>query len=87
MDMEKSVKWLLLPAKAIAFIGLVVSVVGVFGVQALPEDSQAYASLHPVWEGKAWTIALFGGLLLMAMMLEKGVLAVFRAISRGRPKE
>jgi hypothetical protein len=85
--MEKTVKWLLLPAKAIALIGLAVSVLGVLGVLVLPEDSAAYASLYPIWAGKAWTMALFGGMLLAAMVLERGVLAVFRAIGRERPKE
>jgi hypothetical protein len=85
--MEKSVKWLLLPAKAIALIGLVVSVLGVLGVLLLPQDSAAYTMLYPIWAGKAWTMVLFGGMLLAAMMLERGVLAVFRAISRERPKE
>ena len=86
MNMEKSVKWLLLPAKAIAVVGLVASTLGVLGVQMLPEDSAAYASLYPVWAGKAWTIALFGGLLLTAMVLERAVLGVIRAIGRERPK-
>ena len=87
MNMEKTVKWLLLPAKAIALIGLIVSVLGVLGVMLLPQDSAAYATLYPIWAGNAWTIALFGGMLLAAMVLERAVLAVFRAISRERPKE
>ena len=45
------------------------------------------ASLYLVRAGKAWTIALFGGMLLAAMALERGVLAVFRAIGRERPKD